>query len=76
MELLGSQGSLIKLWLYFESNIDGYSFDFSPKDCEKWGKGMSRTVVQDNLKILKNLGYIVEQDGKYIFYEIPVKYQF
>ena len=77
MQLLGSKGSLIKLWLYFAKQRDGYEFYFSPQDCANWGgEGMSRSVIQTNLNILKDLGYIVEKDGVFTFYEVPLKYQF
>ena len=77
MELLGAKGSLIKLWLYFAIQNET-SFEFDIKKCAEWGKdGMSRSVILDNIKTLKNLGYIAEtQSGNFVFYDIPLKYRF
>lgn len=59
------------MWLYLAGNEDGYSFEFSPEDFMK-KTGCTKTPTYDAINLLKKLGYIVQEDNRYMsFYTWP-----
>lgn len=50
-------GSSIKLWLYFIKNQDGYQFELSRVDCEKWG--IKKDAYYHAVKELTDKGFLV-----------------
>lgn len=59
------------MWLYLAGNEDGYSFEFSPEDFMK-RTGCTKTPTYDAINLLKKLGYIIQEDNRYMsFYTWP-----
>ena len=50
-------GSSIKLWMYCNKNIDGYQFNLSRVDCEKWG--LKKDAYYRAVKELTDKGFLV-----------------
>lgn len=71
MKVLG--GSSIKLWLYFNKNADGYQFELSRTDCEKWG--IKKDAYYHAVKELTDKGFLVpiyEGSNIFLFHEKAV----
>lgn len=68
-------GVAFKLWVYFAKNQDGYKFDLSQEAARK-EFGIKKTAYHDNIKILKEKGYLTEikaDSNLFSFNEIPIK---
>ena len=66
-------GSSIKLWLYFNKNADGYQFELSRVDCEKWG--LKKDAYYRAVKELTDKGFLVpiyEGSNIFLFHEKAV----
>ncbi len=60
-------GSGFKLWFYFNSNQDGYSFDLSQKACEEWG--IKKDSYYKAVKELIDKNYLIPlSEGSNVFY--------
>lgn len=69
MAKLKKMGSL-KLWLYLSKNQNGYSFDLSCAECNKWG--LKPDAYHDAVRDLEDKGFLKKStDNFYIFYEKP-----
>lgn len=69
MAKLKKMGSL-KLWLYLSKNQNGYKFDLSCAECNKWG--LKPDTYHDAVRDLENKGFLKKCTGNfYIFYENP-----
>ena len=65
----------LALYLYFASNMNGYTFALSPKGIQD-AFGMSKSTCQDQIKKLIDKGYLVprrENSNIFDFYEHPKK---
>lgn len=62
--LTGRSKVAFALWLYLANNQDGYSLDFSPQDFIN-KINVSRSSVYDAVKMLRELGYINDNGGRY-----------
>lgn len=59
------------MWLYLAGNEDGHSFEFSPEDFMK-RTGSSKSRTYEAISLLKNLGYIIQENNRYMsFYTWP-----
>lgn len=71
MKLL-TKGSSFKLWSYFASNQNGYTFDLSREDCaQNWGikPDSYYSAVED---LIEKKYLVQSKSNQYTFYEIPV----
>lgn len=69
------QGSLLKVWMYFAKNQNGYEFELSSKHVMAYCNITEKTY-REAIKALIEKRYLVpraEGSNKYDFYEIPVK---
>ena len=65
------RGETFKLWCYLNKNQEGYQFELSQKECEKWG--IKKDVYYAAVKKLVELGYLVpieEGSNIYVFFEL------
>lgn len=66
-------GSSIKLWMYFNKNANGYQFELSRVDCEKWG--IKKDAYYHAVKELTEKGFLVPLyvgSNIYLFHERAV----
>ena len=66
-------GSSIKLWMYFNKNAEGYKFELSRVDCEKWG--IKKDAYYHAVKELMAKGFLVpihEDSNIFLFHERAV----
>lgn len=69
MAKLKKMGSL-KLWLYLSKNQNGYKFDLSCAECNKWG--LKPDTYHDAVRDLEDKGFLKKCTGNfYFFYENP-----
>ena len=66
--ILGAQAFL--LYIYFAANKDNFVLAMSPAAIMT-DIGMPRSTYHDQLRKLKSLGYLVEENGRLHFYEVP-----
>ena len=60
----------MKLWLFLSKNQNGYKFDLSCADCQKWGLKPDSYHAAVNDLIEK--GFLVKLSGnQYVFKEMP-----
>ena len=65
-------GSGLKMWLYFNKNQDGYTFELSQKACQSWG--IMKDSYYNGIRELQSKGYLFptyEGSNIYRFYETP-----
>ena len=65
------KGETFKLWCYLNKNQEGYQFELSQKECEKWG--IKKDTYYAAVKKLVELGYLVpieEGSNIYVFFEL------
>lgn len=65
------KGETFKLWCYLNKNQEGYQFELSQKECEKWG--IKKDAYYAAVKKLVELGYLVpieEGSNIYVFFEL------
>ena len=69
MNVFSKKGSM-KLWLFHSKNQNGYKFDLSCTDCQKWGLKPDSYHAAVNDLIEK--GFLVKLSGnQYVFKEMP-----
>ena len=66
--ILGAQAFL--LYIYLASNKDNFVLALSPAAIMT-DIGMPRSTYHDQLRKLKSLGFLVEENGSLHFYEVP-----
>ena len=69
------QGSVLKVWMYFAKNQNGYEFELSSKHVMAYCNITEKTY-REAIKTLIEKRYLVpraEGSNRYDFYEIPVK---
>lgn len=69
------QGSVLKVWMYFAKNQNGYTFELSSKHVMAYCNITEKTY-REAIKALIEKRYLVprgEGSNQYDFYEIPVK---
>ena len=65
------KGETFKLWCYLNKNQEGYQFELSQKECEKWG--IKKDTYYAAVKKLVELRYLVpieEGSNIYVFFEL------
>lgn len=69
------QGSVLKVWMYFAKNQNGYKFELSSKHVMAYCNITEKTY-REAIKTLIEKRYLIprgEGSNHYDFYEIPVK---
>ena len=64
------RGPAFLLYIYLASNKDNYVLALSPSAIQQ-EIGMARSTYHDQLRKLKSLGFLVEENGSLHFYEVP-----